>query len=1053
MSKGTNTTSTSTAPNPVAGAAYDQLIQQAGQVAATPYQAYSGELVAPVNQQQQTGIQGINSNAYTALPYMQTAAGLQESAANPLTAGQIQQYYSPYNQDVVQATEQQMNNQNAIQQQQVLGNAAAQGALGGDRTAVAQSVLAGQQSAQEAPVIAGLENQGYTQALQTAGQQFQQNPEQAAYGIASTGQGIENAGLTGANAQVGAGTLEQQTGQAADTAAYQQYQQALQYPFATLGWEAGIDTGVGSQMGGTSQTTGPAPNMFGQYAGLGIAAAGAYGKSQSSATGGRVRGYDGGGAALPYGSSGLGWVPSVSITRGGGAPGAPKLPSQQQGSQQSPITQAMSGLNNKSVGHILPSDPNYGGGNILSGDAYGGSAANPLPGLDASDYGVADAASLAPDAAGSAAFDAGAAGAADAGAAAAADAGVAGVADAGAMADLLPLLALANRGGRIQLRRVGGPVRAGLGMASFMPRRHFDSGGGAPDDDVVNFPTDRWAQPSVPAGLYNNSAGEANPLENIVKFKTYGLNSPYAPPSSVSEIPRTAANDELPPEITRGSSGAAPQAGIGMSAPAFADDGSRNAPPVAPPDSVNTAPAAAAPADKKGLFGLSGDAWTGIMSAGLGMMASRSPFLGTAVGEGGLQGLSTYSGLKKQEQDVDLKVRQLDQSAKAESDRIAQEAKRETDLYSKMTPAQSAEAEFRQRNLERENLAPVKVGTDMSTGTDIYAVRDPSAPGGFRRIDPSSFGAPRGTPQGTGAPVSSAEPTTAAPAVPNSDDASLPAHSTPVSGDTPDNVKPEILAALDPNVASQVKALDEGRMAFPTGFALSKPYWQNMLRIVSQYDPSFDAVNYNARAKTRADFVAGKSAQNITSFNTAIGHLDTLDQSVDALGNTNYGWLNPTIQNVKSATGNTQFQEAQKRFAAAKQAVTDELTRAFRGSGGNVHDIVGWEQTLNQADSPAALHAATKAAVDLLKSRIESVGDQYNRGMGTTRDPLTMLSPHAQEAIARLGGEAPKAAAPAAGVDPRDAAALKVNAANPAAAAAIDKKYGAGTAARLLGAQ
>ena len=46
---------------------------------------------------------------------------------------------------------------------------------------------------------------------------------------------------------------------------------------------------------------------------------------------------------------------------------------------------------------------------------------------------------------------------------------------------------------------------------------------------------------------------------------------------------------------------------------------------------------------------------------------------------------------------------------------------------------------------------------------------------------------------------------------------------------------------------------------------------------------------------------------------------------------------------------------------------------------------------------------------------------------------------------------APTTGAPAPGaVDPRDAAALRANASNPAAAAAIDKKYGDGTASQIL---
>jgi soluble lytic murein transglycosylase-like protein len=1088
VSKGSNTTTTS--QSPTALPAYQSAIGQLQQVGATPYTPYGGELVSPVNQQQYTGIGGINQNAYTALPYLQSAESTLQGAANPLTAGQIQQYYSPYQQDVVGATEAQFNNQNAIQQQQVLGNAAAQGALGGDRTAVAQSVLAGQQQAQEAPVIAGLENQGYTQALQTAAGQFQQNPEQAAYGIANTGQAIENAGLTGANAQVGAGTLEQQTQQAQDTAAYQQAMMAQFMPESMLSWELPLLTGVGSQEGGTSTTTGPAPNPLAQYLGLGIAGVGAAGQAGGSAgiaglaplfarKGGRVQGLQTGGVPDSFGFTpgalpGNPWLVPPQMQRGPGAPPPPKIPGQTVQTPQQMMANAkgLAGAMKSAVGSSTDS-PAFGGGNALT-DSFGGSSSAPLAGLDTSDYGVGF-----------------------------------------------------KEGGRIFMKRGGTPVRAGLGMASFMPRRHFDSGGSATDDVMVDDrPSSGWSAALSPVSPVAAAYGAQNPYASAQVADASA--APVAGIGTTPEAPRMVASAEAPPlaPSPQAAPSAPPQAGIGAAAPnysptqhaivnaarnegidpkwalaiahqesgaqhydangnpkvssagaigtmqlmpetakdlgvnpydpgqniqggvhylkqmldryggdvqlasaaynagpkrvdafvnkgtplpgetqnyvpsvmAFAGDaasgiGSRGTGLSTAPDSVNAPPAKAAP--KSGIG--SPDFYQSLMAAGLGMMASRSPFLGVAVGEGGLQGLGTYTNLKNREQDVDLKVRQLDQQAKAESDRIGLAAKAQEFAQTQMTPAQKAEAEFRERNLQREMQQPVKLGTDMSTGTDIMGVRDPNAPGGFRRIDLS--GAPT-TPQGTGAPLT----TPGTPTPPTSQE-QLPTSSSPVSGETPPNVKPEVLASLDPNLASQVKALDEGRMAFPTGFALKSPYWQNILRLVSNYDPSFDAVNYNARAKTRADFVAGKSAQNITSFNTAIGHLDTLDKSIDNLGNTNYSWLNSPLQSVKSAAGDTGFQAAQKQFMAAKQAVTDELTRAFRGSGGNVHDIVGWEQTLNQADSPAALHAATKAAVDLLRSRIESVGDQYNRGMGTTRDPLTMLSPHAQAAVARLSGE------------------------------------------------
>lgn len=214
------------------------------------------------------------------------------------------------------------------------------------------------------------------------------------------------------------------------------------------------------------------------------------------------------------------------------------------------------------------------------------------------------------------------------------------------------------------------------------------------------------------------------------------------------------------------------------------------------------------------------------------------------------------------------------------------------------------------------------------------------------------------------------------------------------------------LDTLDRPTADQIRGLAEGRIPFPTGMALRSPHWQRMVAMLSQYDPQFDAVNYNARHRTRQDFTAGRSAQNLTSFNTTIAHLDTLEQSIDGLNNSGFRSWN-RLANAVSAETNPRFAAAMQKFNAARTAVTDELTRAFRGTGGNVHDIVQWERNINAADSPEALRAVVRQAVELLHGRVAAVGDQYNRGMGTTRDPVQLLSPSAQRSWRRLTGEQP----------------------------------------------
>ena len=59
----------------------------------------------------------------------------------------------------------------------------------------------------------------------------------------------------------------------------------------------------------------------------------------------------------------------------------------QQGQMMNGLFGGQNGQNLGAVGQALwGSTPAFGGGNILSGDAYGGSAAAPLPGLSPSDY-------------------------------------------------------------------------------------------------------------------------------------------------------------------------------------------------------------------------------------------------------------------------------------------------------------------------------------------------------------------------------------------------------------------------------------------------------------------------------------------------------------------------------------------------------------------------------------------------------------------------------------------------------------------------------------------
>jgi muramidase (phage lysozyme) len=262
----TSTSTQSVSIPPEVLARYNAVNARAESVAQQPFQPYSGEFVAPLNPVQTAGINATSQASQLAQPYYGAGAGLTLAGAQdvgPLTQGQIGYYQNPYTQAVVNPTVaalgQQFGQQNAAQQAQAIKA----GAFGGERAGLQRAQLAGQQALTAGQAIAPLYQQGYQQAVQTAGQQQGVVAQdlarrlQAGQQIAGLGTGAQQAALQGAQAQIGAGTLGQQTQQAQDTAQYQQYLQQQGYPFQVAQFLANIAEGTGALSGSTTTTTQP----------------------------------------------------------------------------------------------------------------------------------------------------------------------------------------------------------------------------------------------------------------------------------------------------------------------------------------------------------------------------------------------------------------------------------------------------------------------------------------------------------------------------------------------------------------------------------------------------------------------------------------------------------------------------------------------------------------------------------------------------------------------------------------------------------------------------
>lgn len=690
---------------------YNALMSRIMQQSQQPYTPYGGELVAGTNPTEQTAYGQLQSAYGSAQPYINQAAQYAALGASPIQASAIQNYSNPYQDMVTSATMNQLQNVQQANNTQAMGSTLGSGGLFNDRAGVMQGQLANQESLANAQTLGGLNTANYNQAL-AAAQGDRSAAAQAAYTFGNLGQENLSSILQGAGATLQSGQLQQQQQQALDTANYGQWQQQQAFPYQQLSWATGLGTGLGSQMGGSSQTTStPAqPNPWSQALGLGMFGLGEFSdkrlkenahkigetkdgqpiyryrykgspewhiglmaqevekdhpeavgealgfktvdlkkatdKAAGFASGGAPFGGDGGMfggdvASTPFASA-SGYVP-----KGGSMPTQPwsiKTPSSSGSGQQQDPMKALTGQ--------LTADKKAGEGLSSLGDKFNNSSMG-----DAFNDTMQDA-----------------------------------------MDDFGE-----NRGGRIPHRLGGGIV---------MPRGF--AGGGFPmlddDEDMQGgFDPDRDA--------FSPNAGMDAPPAFLPATR-------FGPKDDDQGLgPGTYSLGDMPPGFNPTRSDAnriydEPENVLPRPRPHPGEDLETPAPDLPPAREVPGGPTAVADASAGPTGSLGSGRGLGdvrapeahdehsnalrnaLMTAGLGMMASRSPWLGSAIGEGGLAGLSAYSGTQRTEHKDALDEKKYDTQLK-KLDEAASRADRELNLRTQ----QAADLkDYRERQLSQGKM-------------------------------------------------------------------------------------------------------------------------------------------------------------------------------------------------------------------------------------------------------------------------------------------------------------------------------------------------------------
>jgi len=155
-----------------------------------------------------------------------------------------------------------------------------------------------------------------------------------------------------------------------------------------------------------------------------------------------------------------------------------------------------------------------------------------------------------------------------------------------------------------------------------------------------------------------------------------------------------------------------------------------------------------------------------------------------------------------------------------------------------------------------------------------------------------------------------------------------------------------------------------------------------------------------SQAKAVKDFSTGLQSRQVTSFNTAIDHLATMDKLADALTNNDVKIFNTVANAFARQTGSP----APTNFDTAKTIVASEVAKAVSGSSMALKDREEIRDQILAARSPEQLKGATDTLKKLLGGQLNSLNLQYENSTGR-KDFDKKLTPESQKTIKELRGD------------------------------------------------
>ena len=153
-----------------------------------------------------------------------------------------------------------------------------------------------------------------------------------------------------------------------------------------------------------------------------------------------------------------------------------------------------------------------------------------------------------------------------------------------------------------------------------------------------------------------------------------------------------------------------------------------------------------------------------------------------------------------------------------------------------------------------------------------------------------------------------------------------------------------------------------------------------LLAEARKINPAYNEGDYNNRNKAVAYWQTGKGGQQLQSYQTVQGHLNTMEHLIDALQNNDIKATNKVINFFRTQLGDTSV----TNFDTAKQVVAGEVVKAINAVGGTsaLADRQEAARIFDAAKTPAMLKESIGVLQDLINSKVETSRSFYETSTG-----------------------------------------------------------------------